>query len=86
MLASASTAIGYCGAGAVIVAYLLNQNGRIGSGDWRFPAINLVGSLLIVVSLVYHPNLPSVAIEVFWSAISVYGIWRNLRTLRVARR
>jgi hypothetical protein len=42
--------------------------------SWRFPAANLVGSLLILVSLYAEWNLPSVVIEVFWIAISVYGL------------
>ena len=59
--------------------YFLNQKGRLRSEDWRFPAMNLLGSVLVIVSLFYHPNLPSAAIEVFWSLISIYGIRKNLR-------
>ncbi len=66
-----SDLVGYLGAATVIGAYFLNQKGRLGSGDWRFPAMNLLGSALVLVSLLFHPNLPSVVIEVFWSAISV---------------
>ncbi len=72
--------IGCFGAACLLIAYLFNQAGWLKSDDWRFPAINLAGSALVVVSLYYHFNLPSVVIEVFWSSISVYGIRKSLRT------
>ena len=77
--------VGCLGAACLLVAYFLNQAGRLKSEDWRFPAVNLAGSALVVVSLYYHFNLPSVVIEVFWSSISLYGIRRNLRARRRAR-
>ncbi len=70
---------GYAGAAVVVVAYFLNQRGRLASADPRFPAMNLGGSLLIIASLVFHPNLPSIVIEAFWSAISLYGVGKSLR-------
>ncbi len=83
-LGSASSLVGYLGAAVVIAAYFLNQRGRLRSEDWRFPAMNLLGSALVLVSLVHHPNLPSVVIEAFWSSISVYGLRKNLRARREA--
>lgn len=81
-LGSVSNLIGYFGAAIVVLAYFLNQRGSLKSEDWRFPAINLSGSVLVMVSLVYHLNPPSVLIEAFWSSISLYGIRRNLRSVR----
>ena len=75
----AADIIGYLGAAIIILAYLLNQKGWLRSEDWRFPGANLLGSALVTISLVFHPNLPSVVIEVFWAGISLYGIHRNLR-------
>ena len=81
----AANLIGFLGAAIIALAYFLNQRGLLRSGDWRFPALNLAGSVLITISLVYVPNLPSIVIEIFWSAISVYGIQRNLRATRQPR-
>ena len=72
--------LGCFGAACLLVAYFLNQAGWLKSADWRFPAMNLAGSALVVVSLYYHFNLPSVVIEVCWASISIYGIQKNLRT------
>jgi hypothetical protein len=49
------------------------------AGDWRFPAANLAGALLLLVSLYDQWNLPSVVIECFWAAISLYGLSRARR-------
>jgi len=81
-----STLVGYFGAGLIVLGYFLNQKGWIRSEDWRYPALNLLGSVLVMISLLFHPNPPSMLIEVFWSLISIYGIWKNLRAARGARR
>lgn len=70
---------GLVGSGLVVLAYLLNQTGRLASTDWRFPAANLVGALAILLSLIDAWNLPSALIEVFWVAISLYGLARCWR-------
>jgi len=67
-------AIGLLGAAVFVVAYFANQARWLDSRDWRFPAANLVGSLLILISLLVEWNFPSVVIEAFWAAISVYGL------------
>ena len=70
---------GFLGAAIIIVAFFANQQGWLASADWRFPAANLVGSVLMMGSLVVQWNAPSVAIEGFWMAISAYGLVRSLR-------
>jgi hypothetical protein len=69
-----SRAIGLVGAAIFVVAYWANQARWLASDDWRFPAANLAGALLILISLFSEWNLPSVVIEAFWAAISVYGL------------
>ena len=73
------TLAGLAGTGILIVAYFTNQIGRLPSDDWRFPFANLVGSSLIMASLLVQWNLPSVVIEAFWIAISLYGVARQAR-------
>jgi F0F1-type ATP synthase membrane subunit c/vacuolar-type H+-ATPase subunit K len=78
VLAGAANTAGVVGAMLISGLYLLNQMGRLATTDWRFPGGNLLGSLLIFLSLVETFNLPSVLIELFWSAISVFGLVRSL--------
>jgi hypothetical protein len=72
-------ACGIVGAGCFIAAYFATLQGWIPTRDWRFPAINLLGAALVLVSLIDAWNLPSVILECFWGAISVYGLVRSLR-------
>jgi hypothetical protein len=73
------TACGIVGAGCFIIAYFATVQGWMSLRDWRFPAANLLGALLLLVSLYDAWNLPSVVIEAFWAAISLYGIVRSRR-------
>jgi hypothetical protein len=70
-------AAGSVGAAVIIAAYFANQSGRLRSDDWRFPATNLLGAVLICASLFAQWNLPSAIIEGFWIAISLYGLVRG---------
>jgi hypothetical protein len=67
-------AIGLFGAALFVGAYFATQQRWLNSDNWRYPAINLAGSLLVTVSLFAEWNLPSVVLEAFWAAISVYGL------------
>ena len=68
--------VGFAGAAVMIVAYFANQQRWLSSDDWRYPTANLVGAGLILVSLSFAWNFPSVVIEVFWALISLWGILR----------
>lgn len=72
------TDAGFVGVAIIVTAYFANQQGWLSSDDWRFPAANLLGSLLIMASLWTAWNAPSVVIEVIWAAISLYGLGRRV--------
>ncbi len=74
---SAFDLVGVAGTGLVIAAYFATQQGWVPASDWRFPLVNLVGAVLILVSLWADWNLPSFVMEIFWCAISLYGLWRS---------
>ena len=73
---------GFLGAAIIVVAYFAMQQRWLNALDWRFPAANVVGSLLILVSLWFEWNFPSVVIEVFWALISLMGLARSLAERR----
>ena len=70
---------GFVGVVLLIGAYFANQQRWLRSEDWRYPFANLIGAVLILVSLVFEWNFPSVVIEVFWAIISLYGMAKSLR-------
>jgi hypothetical protein len=69
---------GYAGVALVVVTYGLSQAGRMEVKRPLYPALNSIGALLILVSLYYRPNPPSVVIEFFWLAISLAGFVRAI--------
>lgn len=71
--------IGFCGVFTLLAAFYLAQSGKITPSDIRSPIINLVGAVLLLISLLYHWNTASVFFELCWIAISLYGIWKNLK-------
>jgi len=73
------TVCGIIGAACFITAYFAALQGLLAPTHWRFPALNLVGASLVLVSLFDAWNLPSVILEAFWGAMSLYGLIRNLR-------
>jgi hypothetical protein len=75
------TVAGIVGAGCFIFAYFATLQGWMAPDGWRFPAVNLLGAGLVLVSLIEAWNLPSVVLECFWGAISLYGLARSLRRL-----
>jgi hypothetical protein len=76
--------IGFAGAALVVVVYFANQQRWLSSDDWRYPAANLAGAVLILFSLLFTWNFPSVVIELFWALISVWGLVRALAERRAS--
>lgn len=69
--------VGNIGVVCVLATYFALQSGRMTIDDPRYSAINAVGAILIMVSLMYTFNLSSFLIECFWLAASVYGLLRR---------
>lgn len=74
--------LGLIGSLIIIGAYFATQRGLVEASDWRFPLANLIGAALILASLMFAWNLAAFVIEVFWIAISIYGLARALGTRR----
>ena len=71
--------VGIAGVATIIITYALLQSERIRSDQLTYSLLNAGGALLILISLCYAFNLPSVVVESFWLAISIYGVIRYFR-------
>lgn len=69
--------LGTVGSALIILCYGLCQFGKIDLQSNTANWINLVGAVLLIISLAYNFNLGSFIIEIFWIGIATYGIWRN---------
>lgn len=77
-------AIGILGVGLTLLAYLLLQAERLESRSRAYSALNLFGSVAILVSLAFDFNLSAVLMEGCWAVISLYGLAKALLALRRA--
>jgi hypothetical protein len=46
--------IGFAGAAIFVGTYFANQQRWLSSEDWRFPFLNLIGAVLILISLIFE--------------------------------
>jgi len=66
--------IGWIGAGGVLLAYLLVSTRKIAPTSKEYQLINLFGALGIIVNSAVHMAIPSVALNVAWLLIALYGL------------
>ena len=67
--------------GSIIVVgacYLATRN-ILPAKQIPFNLYNILGRLLVSVSLYYRPNLGAIVIEVMFLLIAALAIWRNLK-------
>jgi hypothetical protein len=71
--------VGNIGVIIIIVAYLGLQLKKISSDNVWFSIWNLIGAVLVLVSILYNFNLSAFIIEIFWIFSSLVGIYFHFR-------
>ena len=69
--------IGLIGVAAYLLAYGLLQMGMLKIEDTRYAALNAVGGLAIIYSLLFNFNLSSFITQVFWLIFTIIGYARS---------
>lgn len=69
--------VGTTGVMLIVVSYFLLQVGRVEALSPLYSWLNLVGAVMILISLLYTFNFSSFVIEIFWILISVIGLARS---------
>ncbi len=77
-LAQIGDMIGFLGAGAILGAYAYTTFGKR-PPDAIYHSLNLVGAVLLGVSLTINYNLASLCLEVAWGMIALYGLVEQKR-------
>ncbi len=67
--------IGLLGMCCVVLAFYKTVTAQWSGQSFEFNMVNLVGAILLLISLWFHFNLGSVIIELFWIAIALRGLW-----------
>ena len=76
--------VGNVGVLLLLGAYLLLQLNKISSNQLSYSLLNVLGAILIIISLTVEFNLSAFAIEFFWVLISTVGIVSYFRSKKVA--
>jgi hypothetical protein len=74
-MALAGNIVGLIGVGCFLAAYFLLQKGTWSHVGLRYLGANLLGAILVMLSLLIDWNLPAFLLEAAWAAISLYGIY-----------
>lgn len=70
--------VGNIGVLLMVIAYLLLQLDKLSSSAFSYLLLNVVGAILVIVSLMFRFNLSAFLMEGFWLLISLYGLAKPL--------
>ena len=73
--------VGNTGVLCFLGAYFLLQKGRLAYDSVYYLGLNLLGAVLVMLSLLVDWNTPSFMLEACWALISIYGIFRSVRRM-----
>lgn len=82
MQISAADIVGIAGTALVVLAYGLQQFGKLTGDSLPYLVMNLSGAVLLLISLCVHFNLASFIIELFWIAASLVGLYKYYQKKR----
>ena len=80
---TALAAVGWVGAGVLLVAYVLASTRRVAAEGSVFQLMNLLGALALTMNSGYHRAWPSAALNAAWITIGLAMLAR--RRARLAR-
>lgn len=72
--------LGNVGVLLIVCAYFALQAEKLASNSYGYLFMNLVGALLVIVSLRYEFNLSAFLVEAFWVLISLMGLTKRFRS------
>ena len=68
--------VGEIGVVITLLAYLAISTGKLSANSLKYQFLNCIAGLMLLFSLYFHWNLPTVIMESLWVLISVIGILR----------
>ncbi len=68
--------LSWCGVVAILLAYALNSFSWLSAQSAFYLALNIVGSLAVVVEAQEKKDTPAVALNIAWAVIGAIGLLR----------
>lgn len=65
--------VGFAGSFCIVSAFAYN-NAAARPNFMAYNAINLLGAILLGLSLTVHYNLPSLVLEFVWGLVAIFGL------------
>jgi len=69
--------IGWIGAIAILSAYFLISNKKLEGDSFLYQALNMVGSVFLIINTFYYGAYPSTGVNVVWAFIAVFIITKK---------
>jgi hypothetical protein len=76
--------VGWMGAVLVLGAYIMVSTGRLSGASPAFQWMNAVGAGFFVLNTWWHGAMPSMVLNIIWSAIGFATLWRIARLRKPA--
>lgn len=73
--------LGILGAVLLLLAYFKISKGDLSSDSWRYHALNMQGSLLLVINTIYLKAYGVLILNAVWFMISVFHILKKIRII-----
>ncbi|MDI1297468.1 MAG: hypothetical protein PSY12_16595 [bacterium] len=71
--------IGWAGALLVLTAYVGVSTGRMSGSSTAFQGMNALGAAFFVLNTWWHGAIPSMVLNIIWSAVGFVALWRIAR-------
>ena len=68
--------IGWIGSVEVVLAYMLVSYEKIAAVSRSYQWLNLTGGILLLVNTAYYGAYPSAFINLIWSGVALFAIYR----------
>lgn len=76
--------IGFIGTAGILIAFYLLTNKKLTANCQKYYVLNIVSSLLLMISFIYSNAYSGITLQAIWIGISIYGIWRSKKENKIS--
>jgi hypothetical protein len=74
-----ATVLGWVGAIACLVAYLLLSLKKLKAHGLLYPILNVIGGIGLTYSAIYSDDYPNIIINILWATIALTSFFLNVK-------
>ena len=75
--------LGFIGVALILMAYFLNETGKISNKNIAFILLNLIGSSLACLASVLINYVPFIILEAAWALVSAISLYKYYKPIKV---